>query len=213
VARERSAEYRLGACSHCTPRKTPGEFSAPQLTRAQAPKNPCAAISPPAHSPNARAAISPPHAPCGAGQGGCARLSRIRDSPRSVRHPSLESEIQSCRHGGLGKCESVAPEPLKNGFRPEKRSKKIRIQILFLSSLRAVPVFRAAVFFNGNPARYFHRIFRALQLPTPTSYVGRSHSVFCRRCRHRCLFPLINPPGFCCLSLSSHRLNTGEGDG
>ena len=98
-------------------------------------------------------------------QGGCARLSRIRDSPRPVRHPLLESELQSCRHGGLGKCESVAPEPLKNGFRPEKRSKKIRVQILFLSSLRAVPVFRAAVFFNGNPARRFHLIFRDAATP------------------------------------------------
>jgi hypothetical protein len=102
----------------------PASFPLPNSHGRKRPQNPCAAISPPAHSPNARAAISPPHAPCGAGQGGCARLSRIRDSPRSVRHPSLESEIQSCRHGGLGKCESVAPEPLKNGFRPEKRSKK-----------------------------------------------------------------------------------------
>ena len=186
VARERSAEYRLGACSHFTHRNPTDEFPAPQSipgdparpafggearrlapcgalplrviprghrafrtaarrspreyatavrkprsprgprsgdreTKARLPASRLASDRRPfvSRSP-LRAAMSPPHAPCGAWQGGCARLSRIRDSPRTVRHPSLESEIQSCRHGGLGKCESGAPEPLKKRLSPGK---------------------------------------------------------------------------------------------
>jgi hypothetical protein len=145
--------------------------------------------------------MSPPHAPCGAlARGLRPPLATTRFTPPSQSSPFARSEIQSCRHGGLEKCESGAPEPLKKRLSPGKKDQKNNFD------LRYAP-FRFSgrpFFFNGNLTRLFHRIFRELQLPTTTSYVGSFLSVCCRRFRHRCLFPLINPPGFC--AFPSHRI-------